>query len=161
MVSDVIIVLDKLIILMMNIVCRLLSGGLLAFIADQPLPNTLNDIINTIQIPVISTSIITTNTSTDTNSTIISIAPSEEQLANALSTLIIYNSWTEVVLLTWQDSGMQLSQLMMIHQTSARMDPLNLTILNLLYIQQYNMRKYTTFKIKEVMHIHAQRAKKS
>ena len=91
---------------MMNIVCRLLSGGLLAFIADQPLPTAVNDIINKVKIPVVSTSIITT----DTNSTIISIAPSEEQLANALSTLIIYNSWTEVVLLTWQGSGMQVYQ---------------------------------------------------
>ena len=86
----------------MNIVCRLLqSGGLFAFIADQPLPTAANDIINKVKIPVISTSIITT----DTNSTIVSIAPSEEQLANALSTLINYNSWTEVVLLTWQGSG--------------------------------------------------------
>ena len=82
-------------------VCRLLSGGLLALITDQPLPSAVNDIISTARIPVVSTSIITT----DTNSTIVSIAPSEEQLAGALSSLILYNSWTDVVLLTWQGSG--------------------------------------------------------
>ena len=83
------------------IVCELLSGGLLALIADQPLPVAVKDVIDTVRIPVVSTSIITT----DTNSTIVSIAPSEEQLANALSALIVYNSWTDVVLLTWQGSG--------------------------------------------------------
>ena len=86
----------------MYIVSQLLSGGLLALIADQPLPSAMKDIIDTVQIPVISTSIITA----DTNSTIVSVAPSEEQLANALSTLIIYNSWNDVVLLTWHGSGM-------------------------------------------------------
>ena len=83
------------------IVSQLLSGGLVALIADQPLPSAVKDVINAVQIPVISTSIITT----DTNSTIVSVAPSEEQLANALSTLIIYNSWTNVVLLTWHGSS--------------------------------------------------------
>ena len=82
-------------------VCKLLSGGLLALITDQPLPVAVRDVIDAVQIPVVSTSIITT----DTDSTIVSIAPSEEQLANALSALIVYNSWTDVVLLTWQGSG--------------------------------------------------------
>ena len=86
------------------IVCRLLSDGLLALIADQPLPVAVKDVIDAVQIPVVSTSIITT----DTNSTIVSIVPSEEQLANALSALIVYNSWTDVVLLTWQGSGMMI-----------------------------------------------------
>ena len=85
----------------MYIVCRILSGGLLALITDQPLPMPVKDVIDAVQIPVVSTSIITT----DSSSTIVSIAPSEEQLANALSALIVYNSWTEVVLLTWQGSG--------------------------------------------------------
>ena len=85
----------------MYIVCKLLSGGLLALIADQPLPSAAKDFIDAIQIPVVSTSIITT----DTNSAIVSVASSEEQLANALSTLIVYNSWTDVVLLTWHGSG--------------------------------------------------------
>ena len=86
------------------VVCRLLSGGLFALIANQPLPVAVKDVIDVVQIPVVSTSIITT----DTNSTIVSIAPSEEQLANALSALIVYNSWTDVVLLTWQESGMMI-----------------------------------------------------
>ena len=67
----------------------------------QPLPSAVNDIITAAQIPVLSTSLITT----DTDSTIVSIAPSEEQLANALSSLIQYNEWTDVILLTWQGSG--------------------------------------------------------
>ena len=83
-------------------VIQLLSGGLLALIADQPLPSAVKDVVDAVQIPVVSTSIITT----DTDSTIVSVAPSEEQLANALSTLIIYNSWTDVVLLTWHESSM-------------------------------------------------------
>ena len=82
-------------------VCGLLSNGVLALISDQPLPSAVNDVISTAQIPVVSTSIITT----DTNSTIVSIAPSEEQLASALSSLITYNLWTDVILLTWQGSG--------------------------------------------------------
>ena len=83
------------------IVCGLLSDGLLALITDQPLPISVKHVIDAVQLPVVSTSIITT----DTDSTIVSIAPSEEQLANALSALIVYNSWTDVVLLTWQGSG--------------------------------------------------------
>ena len=80
---------------------QLLSGGLFALITDQPLPSAVKDVVDAVQIPVVSTSIITT----DTNSTIVSVAPSEEQLANALSTLITYNSWTDVVLLTWHGSS--------------------------------------------------------
>ena len=83
-------------------VIQLLSGGLLTLIADQPLPSAVKDVVDAVQIPVVSTSIITT----DTDSTIVSVAPSEEQLANALSTLIINNSWTDVVLLTWHGSSM-------------------------------------------------------
>ena len=83
------------------VVCRLLSGSVVGLIADQPLPTAVKDVIDTVQIPVVSSSTITT----DSNSTIISVAPSEEQLANALSTLILYNSWTNVILLTWQGSG--------------------------------------------------------
>ena len=82
-------------------VCGLIAGGVLALITDQPLPSAVNDVITAAQIPVLSTSIITT----DTDSTIVSIAPSEEQLANALSSLIQYNEWTDVILLTWQGSG--------------------------------------------------------
>ena len=73
----------------------------MALISEQPLPSPVNDVISAAQLPVLSTSIITT----DTNSTVVSIAPSEEQLAGALSSLIKYNLWTEVVLLTWQGSG--------------------------------------------------------
>ena len=86
----------------MCIVSQLLSGGLLALIADQPLPLAVKDVIDAVQIPVVSTSIITT----DTNSAIVSVASSEEQLANALSTLIVNNSWTDVALLTWHGSSM-------------------------------------------------------
>ena len=85
-------------------VCGLIAGGVLALITDQPLPSAVNDVITAAQIPVLSTSIITT----DTDSTIVSIAPSEEQLANALSSLIQYNEWTDVILLTWQGSGTEL-----------------------------------------------------
>ena len=84
-----------------DLVFMLLSGGLVALVTDQPLPKAVKDVIDIVKIPVVSTSIITM----DTNSTVVSIAPSEEKLANALSALIIYNSWTEVVLLTWQGSG--------------------------------------------------------
>ena len=87
--------------LFLNVVFELLSGSLLALVADQPFPKVVKDVIDVTKIPVVSTSIITT----DTDSTIVSIAPSEEQLANALSALIVYNSWTDVVLLTWQGSG--------------------------------------------------------
>ena len=73
----------------------------MALISDQPLPSAVNDVISAARLPVLSTSIITT----DTNSTVVSIAPPEEQLAGALSSLIKYNLWTEVVLLTWQGSG--------------------------------------------------------
>ena len=73
----------------------------MALISDQPLPSAVNDVISAARLPVLSTSIITT----DTNSTVVSIAPPEEQLADALSSLIKYNLWTEVVLLTWQGSG--------------------------------------------------------
>ena len=90
------------IVYFMKLVIQLLSGGLLALIADQPLPSAVKDVVDAVQIPVVSTSIITT----DTDSTIVSVAPSEEQLANALSTLIINNSWTDVVLLTWHGSSM-------------------------------------------------------
>ena len=83
------------------LVCGLLSGGVLALISDQPLPSAVNDIISAARLPVLSTSTITT----DTNSTVVSIAPSEEQLAGALSILIKHNLWTEVILLTWQGSG--------------------------------------------------------
>ena len=89
-------------IIILNVVCKLLSGGLVALITDRPLPTAVKDVINAVQIPVVSTSIITM----DTNSTVVSTAPSEEQLANALSALIVYNSWTDVVLLTWQGSGL-------------------------------------------------------
>ena len=83
----------------LNVMCELLYGDLFAFIEDWPLPVAVKHVI---KIPVVSTSIITT----DTDSTIVSIAPSEEQLANALSALIVYNSWTDVVLLIWlQGSG--------------------------------------------------------
>ena len=82
-------------------VCGLLSGGVVALISDQPLPSAVNDVISAARLPVLTTSVITT----DTNSTIVSIAPSEEQLAGALSSLIKYNLWTEVILLTWQGSG--------------------------------------------------------
>ena len=92
----------KRLICFVTVVFTLLSGSLLALIADQPFPKAVKDVIDVVQIPVVSTSPI----ATDTNSTIVSIAPSEEQLANALSTLIVYNSWTDVVLLTWQGSGM-------------------------------------------------------
>ena len=88
-------------IAILNIVCKLLSGGLVALITDRPLPTAVKDFVDAVKIPVVSTSIITT----DTNSTIVSIAPSEEQLANASSSLIVNNSWTDVVLLTWQGSG--------------------------------------------------------
>ena len=86
----------------MKLVIQLLSGGLLALIADQPLPSAVKDVVDAVQIPVVSTSIITT----DTDSTIFSVVPSEEQLADALSTLIINNSWTDIVLLTWHGSSM-------------------------------------------------------
>ena len=76
-----------------------LYGDLFVFIEDWPLPVAVKDVI---KIPVVSTSIITT----DTDSRIVSIAHSEEQLANVLSALIVYNSWTDVVLLIWlQGSG--------------------------------------------------------
>ena len=84
-----------------DLVFMLLSGGLVALVTDQPLLKAVKDVIDIVKIPVVSTSIITM----DTNSTVVSIAPSEEQLANALSALIVYNSWTDVVLLTWQGSG--------------------------------------------------------
>ena len=83
------------------IVCGLLSDGVLALISDQPLPSAVNDVISAARIPALSTSIITM----DTNSTVVSIASSEEQLAGALSSLIKYNQWTDVILLTWQGSG--------------------------------------------------------
>ena len=82
--------------------CKLLSEGVAALILDQPLLSAVKDVVDAVQIPVVSTSIITT----DDNSTIVSVAPSEEQLANAVSTLIANNSWTDVVLLTWQGSSM-------------------------------------------------------
>ena len=110
----------------MNVVCELLSGGLLALIADQPLPIAVKDVIDVIKIPVVSTSIITT----DTNSTIVSIAPSEEQLANALSALIVYNSWTDVVLLTWQGSG---KETMPTHVTESVKSFLNGTVYTLCF----------------------------
>ena len=73
----------------------------MALISDQPLSRAVNDVISAARLPVVSTSTITI----DTNSTIVSIAPSEEQLAGALSSLIKHNLWTEVVLLTWQGSS--------------------------------------------------------
>ena len=87
------------------LVCGLLSDGVLALISDQPLPSAVNDIISAARLPVLSTSTITA----DTNSTIVSIAPSEEQLAGALSSLIKHNLWTEVILLTWQGSGIAIA----------------------------------------------------
>ena len=84
----------------------LLSGGLVALVTDQPFLKAVKDVIDIVKIPVVSTSIITN----DSNSTVVSIAPSEEQLANALSALIVYNSWTDVVLLTWQGSGVYISE---------------------------------------------------
>ena len=87
-----------------TVVCGLLSDGVLALITDQPLPSAVNDVIRAARIPVLSTSIITM----DTNSTVVSIASSEEQLASALSNLIKYNQWTDVMLLTWQGSGIHL-----------------------------------------------------
>ena len=51
----------------------------------------------------------------DTNSTVVSIASSEEQLAGALSTLIKYNQWTDVILLTWQGSGLYIAIAITVH----------------------------------------------
>ena len=92
-------------------VCELLSDGVLALISDQPLPSAVNDVITAAHIPVLSTSIITM----DTNSTVVSIAPSEEHLASALSTLIKYNQWTDVILLTWQGSGLYIATAITMH----------------------------------------------
>ena len=92
-------------------VCELLSDGVLALISDQPLPSAVNDVITAAHIPVLSTSIITM----DTNSTVVSIAPSEEHLASALSTLIKYNQWTDVILLTWQGSGLYIAIAITMH----------------------------------------------
>ena len=92
-------------------VCELLSDGVLALISDQPLPSAVNDVITAAHIPVLSTSIITM----DTNSTVVSIAPSEKQLAGALSTLIKYNQWTDVILLTWQGSGLYIAIAITVH----------------------------------------------
>ena len=110
----------------LNVMCEFLYGGLFAFIADWPLPVVVKDVIDVIKIPVVSTSIITT----DTDSTIVSIAPSEEQMANALSALIVYNSWTDVVLLTWQGSG---KETMPTHVTESVKSFLNGTIYTLCF----------------------------
>ena len=73
----------------------------MAFITDQPLPSTVKHVIDTVQVPVVSTAHITT----DHNSSVINLTPSEEQLANALSQLLVDTSWTNVVLITWPGSG--------------------------------------------------------
>jgi len=83
------------------IVCELLSDGVVAFITDQPLPSAVKYVIDTVQIPVMST----THINTDHNSLIINLTPSEEQVANALSQLLVDSSWTSVVLITWPGSG--------------------------------------------------------
>ena len=87
----------------MRLVCELLSDGVVAFITDQPLASSaVKHIIDTVQVPVIST---TPHTTTDHNSSIINLTPSEEQTANALSQLLVDSSWTSVVLITWPGSG--------------------------------------------------------
>ena len=73
----------------------------MAFITDQPLPSVVKHVIDTVQVPVIST----THVTTDHNSSIINFTPSEEQVANALSQLLVDGSWNSVVLVTWPGSG--------------------------------------------------------
>ena len=83
------------------LVCELLSEGVVAFITDQPLPSAVKHVIDTVQVPVVSTAHITT----DHNSSVINLTPSEEQIANALSQLLVDTSWTNVILITWPGSG--------------------------------------------------------
>ena len=83
------------------LVCELLSDGVVAFITDQPLPSAVKHVIDTVQVPVISTTHITSYHS----SSVINLTPSEEQIANALSQVLVDTSWTNVVLITWPGSG--------------------------------------------------------
>ncbi|XP_065915356.1 uncharacterized protein [Dysidea avara] len=83
-----------------NGICELLSDGVVAFITDQPLPSAVKHVIDTVQVPVISTTHITSYHS----SSVINLTPSEEQIANALSQVLVDTSWTNVVLITWPGS---------------------------------------------------------
>ena len=73
----------------------------MAFITDQPLPTAVKHVIDTVQVPVISTTYVVI----DHNSSIMNLTPSEEQIANAISQLLVDSSWNSVILITWPGSG--------------------------------------------------------
>ena len=76
--------------------CEFLYGSLFAFIADWPLPVAVKDVIDVIKIPVVSTSIITTDTDSTIAQSVLHLQKNNWPMP-CLHALIVYNSWTDVV----------------------------------------------------------------